>query len=310
MNKVISGPIGRKWGYLFGSSINYRTLAHELGHGRMSLHHSFSDLYCGDDTKGTTPNLMDYPSADYPYGTELNLFQWNACHNRAIAGGIFQSDEEGAASDINAQVLAFLQQEGRQLGIDGDIYCIVHTKACPNGVTGFTHNQLYSTTNPEAVIYELNIPGFRIFTYFLTQTGDPSFDIDFEPTEGIPIAAQGLKLIQNNGNIISCENNISTLDALLPCSFEEPDYNVYLPLLIQKASDCFNQYNPFENIKNLTEESIPFEKLSQLNQMLSWESEIIDSEGEIHHSTTAVFIYSDEATTSPTDIQFAESFVS
>lgn len=91
-------PINRKWGYMFGvsSTPDARTLAHELGHGRLTLRHTFSSELCGGQP-GHTANLMDYTSTTHPNGTELNRFQWEAIHNPALIGKMFQDDEDGAA---------------------------------------------------------------------------------------------------------------------------------------------------------------------------------------------------------------------
>ena len=120
MNAVISGPLGKQWGYLFvdnfgSNNSHYRTLSHELGHvsetrilgacepkcvsrtnpdersdigSKTELQHTFA----GDHLEErTTSNLMDYGT-----GTDLVRFQWEAIHNPAIIGKVFQSDEDGA----------------------------------------------------------------------------------------------------------------------------------------------------------------------------------------------------------------------
>ncbi|MBN2175697.1 MAG: hypothetical protein JW731_16325 [Bacteroidales bacterium] len=92
-------PIKKRWGYLFGSNTSAKTLAHELGHGKLTFHHPFDDEYCGNDF-GITPNLMDYGE-----GIELNRFQWEASHNPAIIGNIFQDDEDGALAPLVALLI-------------------------------------------------------------------------------------------------------------------------------------------------------------------------------------------------------------
>ncbi|HEY0899705.1 MAG TPA: fibronectin type III domain-containing protein [Sphingobacteriaceae bacterium] len=66
-----------------------RNIAHELGHGAFALQHTWDVL--GEETKGTTSNLMDYAS-----GTELWHFQWKYMRNPDIIFRPFEGDDEGA----------------------------------------------------------------------------------------------------------------------------------------------------------------------------------------------------------------------
>lgn len=94
-------PLGKQWGYLFvdefGSDEHYRTLSHELGHGRTALHHTFEGGYLD---KYDTQNLMDYvdPSSS-PLGGgwegALVRAQWDMVHSPARFTPL-QSDEDGA----------------------------------------------------------------------------------------------------------------------------------------------------------------------------------------------------------------------
>jgi hypothetical protein len=95
-------PLKEQWGYLFvdefGSNKDYRTLSHELGHGRTALQHTFKDDYL---VEGKTTNLMDYPSTGSGNGgTNLVRAQWNMVHNPAIFTPL-QSDEDGASYSID-----------------------------------------------------------------------------------------------------------------------------------------------------------------------------------------------------------------
>lgn len=118
MSVAISGPLKEQWGYLFVNEFgkeadkqkHYRTLSHELGHGRTALPHTFKDDYIA---KYTTNNLMDYvdPGSFPPNGgsgwegaTDLVRAQWDMVHNPAIFTPL-QSDGDGAAvSSINLLV--------------------------------------------------------------------------------------------------------------------------------------------------------------------------------------------------------------
>jgi hypothetical protein len=85
-------PIGYQWGYLFGG-IDAGTVAHELGHGKLSLKHTFNNSVCGESEKGKTKNnLMDY----YSTCDTLVCKQWQYMHNKALIKDYFQSDEDAA----------------------------------------------------------------------------------------------------------------------------------------------------------------------------------------------------------------------
>lgn len=87
-------PRGKQAGFIFtdkhGSEAELvRTMAHELGHGAFNLHHTFKEPNF-PITKGTTDNLMDYPS-----GNKLYKYQWDKMRYPDIVVGLFEEDEEG-----------------------------------------------------------------------------------------------------------------------------------------------------------------------------------------------------------------------
>jgi hypothetical protein len=106
-------PLGKQWGYLFVDEFgkegdkekHYRTLSHELGHGRTALPHTFA----GNNTnhivpKGTTNNLMDYPPVGGQGGTNLVREQWGMAHSPAIFTPP-QDDEDGAVQNRLSELL-------------------------------------------------------------------------------------------------------------------------------------------------------------------------------------------------------------
>jgi hypothetical protein len=87
-------PLGKQWGYLFGNA-DARTLAHELGHGKTKLQHTFKgDLI----TQGSTKNLLDYSD-----GTDLVRSQWEYIHDPAVFDPI-QDDEDAADTEESVYV--------------------------------------------------------------------------------------------------------------------------------------------------------------------------------------------------------------
>ncbi len=73
-------PRGWQYGYVFLSRASdlERLVAHELGHGIFTLHHTFDENYGGSSSIATTDNLMDYAG-----GKHLAAFQWNTLANPA-----------------------------------------------------------------------------------------------------------------------------------------------------------------------------------------------------------------------------------
>jgi TANFOR domain-containing protein len=91
-------PRGKQAGFVFvdrhGSNKDafVRTIAHELGHGAYSLHHTFKEPNFSL-TQGATDNLMDYPS-----GKKLYKYQWDKMRYPDIVVGLFEEDEEGESA--------------------------------------------------------------------------------------------------------------------------------------------------------------------------------------------------------------------
>jgi hypothetical protein len=89
---------GRQFGYIFTKNISdsgetaAHVIAHELGHGRWSLRHTFDSDY-GTDMKAveTLDNLMSYSHT----ATHLAKWQWSQINNPAIIVNPFADDEDG-----------------------------------------------------------------------------------------------------------------------------------------------------------------------------------------------------------------------
>ena len=98
--KNIAGDMPRRkqFGYVFvqGQTENdiLWTIAHELGHGRFELRHTFDNDY---GKLVTTGNLMDYSG-----GTHLAKWQWDAMFDPALIVSPFESDEDAMSilSDV------------------------------------------------------------------------------------------------------------------------------------------------------------------------------------------------------------------
>jgi hypothetical protein len=87
-------PRGSQFGYIFTKDFSsdkeiLQTIAHELGHGRLLLKHTFDKDY--KLPQAGTDNLMDYT----PLATHLAKWQWDLASDPGIAQGVFDKDEDG-----------------------------------------------------------------------------------------------------------------------------------------------------------------------------------------------------------------------
>ncbi|GHV58762.1 hypothetical protein FACS1894182_11770 [Bacteroidia bacterium] len=82
-------PRRKQFGYIFTENASdiLRTIAHELGHGRFELRHTFDNDY---GKLVTGDNLMDYQG-----GTCLAKWQWDAMFDPALLINPFEEDEAG-----------------------------------------------------------------------------------------------------------------------------------------------------------------------------------------------------------------------
>lgn len=92
-------PRGEQYGYINTDVILQEqmpaVIAHELGHGKFRLRHTFDSEYGkgAESKKGKTDNLMDYaptPSS----ATHIAKRQWNQIHNPALLTELWEKDED------------------------------------------------------------------------------------------------------------------------------------------------------------------------------------------------------------------------
>jgi hypothetical protein len=95
-------PRGGQFGFIFTKDFRsdseiLQTIAHELGHGRLLLKHTFDKDY--GITQGITDNLMDYSGK-----THIAKWQWDLLSDPGIAQGIFDGDEDGMSTVVGNKV--------------------------------------------------------------------------------------------------------------------------------------------------------------------------------------------------------------
>ncbi|MFA9390118.1 MAG: hypothetical protein ACERKD_09940 [Prolixibacteraceae bacterium] len=276
-------PIKKQFGYLYNNNTDTRLIAHELGHGALTLQHTFD--YPAVEL-GVTQNLMDYAN-----GNTLNRFQWGVLHHGALWGQPFQDDDDGAAAN-DPDIIHIIAGRVYENGPNGCAF-IRYTESDSQGEVNLTENNIeYVVGKYENQSIEINqVVGQPIYT-------DIRAFIENLIIDG---STEFIIYVNSNGEISYC----------LP----QEDYNDYVPLVdtysnpdfLQKFKTDYLNCSNSSNIYNLTSESITEEQKEWLDKLYKGESPITYNE-ETYHSTSAVFIYSDE-TTSTTDIQFAESFV-
>lgn len=87
-------PRGAQFGYIFTSEIAQpdvpMTVAHELGHGRWKLFHTFDEHY-GGYKRGETDNVMDYKN-----GRAIAKWQWDIIGDPAMLVSVFEGDDASA----------------------------------------------------------------------------------------------------------------------------------------------------------------------------------------------------------------------
>lgn len=125
-------PRGKQAGFIFVSNHKSSgadiavTMAHELGHGAFNLQHTFGEEKISLP-KGTTDNLMDYPS-----GLALYKYQWDKMRFPDIVVGVFEEDEESESVTVNDiekldafknpdGTLTFIAISGKPLTIKGKL---------------------------------------------------------------------------------------------------------------------------------------------------------------------------------------------
>jgi hypothetical protein len=143
-------PRGAQIGYIFTSEIQDKNeataTAHELGHGRFQLYHTF-DTHYGGYEKGQTTNLMDY--TDH---THLAKWQWDVIHDPAIIEGWFDSDEKSAMKSLLTSKYVFTHNQ-----------LSTRAYASKKGTDEFTQEAI---DHVDSLLYQLDTAGVSTYIYF------------------------------------------------------------------------------------------------------------------------------------------------
>jgi hypothetical protein len=113
-------PRSSQFGYIFiqeqSTEAIHRTIAHELGHGRFKLRHTFDSEYGSkaQSRQGQTDNLMDYGA-----GVHLTKWQWDEIFDPAMLVSPFEGDEDAMSYVKNNEKLYACLEEIRQSIVSG-----------------------------------------------------------------------------------------------------------------------------------------------------------------------------------------------
>ncbi len=126
-------PRGEQYGYINTDAVKSENLpaviAHELGHGKYRLRHTFDSEYGkgAESKKGKTDNLMDYAPTP-SRATHIAKWQWNQIHNPALLTELWEKDEDSewvrdAVKQLAGYDYAYIRKCGsdanrRETGID------------------------------------------------------------------------------------------------------------------------------------------------------------------------------------------------
>jgi hypothetical protein len=117
-------PRGKQFGYIFKKNLSNQeinqVIAHELGHGRWRLRHTFDDKY-GAIFKENEPadNLMSYGG-----GTHIAKWQWDEINDPAWVNNPFESDEAGM--DMKSSIDNVIEKATQLTREFGAVYAVVH----------------------------------------------------------------------------------------------------------------------------------------------------------------------------------------
>ncbi|MDR2038624.1 MAG: hypothetical protein LBQ60_11940, partial [Bacteroidales bacterium] len=216
-------PRGGQFGYIFTKDFQsdkeiLNTIAHELGHGRLLLKHTFDKDY--GITRGVTDNLMDYSGK-----THLAKWQWDLLSDPGIAQGVFDRDQDGmkAANKEEfdyAKLLAMMRSTGTQ-----SFAFLVNCEIIVEGYKFGNYNVIIGSIDHQTgginIISKTSENNPIINEIYSGQ--DPTLISDIQEKDLINIrnslgSKKQLLLIQNNNNISSCD---LTQDYTAYCSEED-----------------------------------------------------------------------------------------
>jgi len=143
---------GRGVGFIKAGS-DYRTYAHELGHGAFEKGHPFPDVL----VEGSSDNLMDYASAE-----ELSVPQWMDVHENLIAFSWLDNEEAAAFAGIsdlsmfepyaNGNHLTFISPSGNAISIPKRVSWVTFSTVTDDS---------YGEDLPVGVLRSFNLDGER-----------------------------------------------------------------------------------------------------------------------------------------------------
>jgi hypothetical protein len=167
-------PRGKQFGYIFTGEKSVggdnHTIAHELGHGRWKLRHTFDSAYGSVFGEKETDNLMSYSG-----GVHIAKWQWDEINDPAWVA-LFDSDEDGMSVAVRNLpedfqntdgTFTFITPAGEYITLPKEVRTVVFQHGIidwtdyKNLVTGTLIEFLYDGT-----AYKYNFSGNNLAGYF------------------------------------------------------------------------------------------------------------------------------------------------
>jgi hypothetical protein len=211
-------PRGSQFGYIFTEGQNQEninhTIAHEVGHGKFKLRHTFDSDYGGILKQGSTDNLMDYGT-----GTHLAKWQWDMLFDPALLVSPFESDKSGMQQNVQENVLLQIVEILKKTGENGCAF--VRKNQSISNITQEAQASVETSTLDYLIgKYENEKISFNIALGSFSQTDVHSFTVLWEESK-----TQNVILYIANGNVQYC--------------FAKEDYSEFTSLKEAKDNPVF-----------------------------------------------------------------------
>ena len=287
-------PRGGQFGYIFKSSGNInRTIAHELGHGKLKLRHTFDNDY---GKLVTTDNLMDYGT-----GTHLAKWQWDAMFDPALIINPFEGDEEGMSLTSEKEQLKQILQK-----IKANQFVLGFK--CPStykGQEGYTFTFQNHTLVGGSYTPDKGLEGvLKLETILIQDVLHKESDLNKKITELINNNKEAFLVIVKNNNLYICypdnkfSNYCNTNNFIQNENFIA-EVNSSLKKCVSQSPDLYDEKYNFSNATLPSIEEIKRELETTLNN--SYMQQRAKIEIKFHTSNNEEFTISTSGTNGTPD---------
>jgi hypothetical protein len=300
-NPNVRGYMPLKSGYGFITpQTTPREVAHELGHGKFHLRHTFSNDNRFKVPQGTQ-NLMDYSG-----GTELWKYQWDYIHDPEGGWFLFEDVEEGMAEGAKDNIALLISQKAEELSkqLNTEVYAVFHISKCID--TSKSKSSSYKTfNNLSASDIELRKPrkfeiyvdsDYQLWTVlYFTISGPNSLNISTTTSTSNNFSGLITKTpylgysVPPFDRVIECLENQEGLDAFACNSsdevfvgFEKQErVDLYIGLLLNSIDKCLEEQKNDKVGDQFYREFSAKATTSQESQQLRQIADVFNKMGEV-----------------------------